>query len=287
MTTSIAPLSDLSTLGVARLRAEQADAAARVGLSAHFSDRLADGQPGPELAVIPPGRMTLGAGTDERRFGDLPPRQVEIAEPFAIGRYTVTAEDFDLYARATGFLWIDHLIRAEGRLPVINISGAQAADYAAWLSAQTGQRYRLPSEQEWEYAARAGGTSAYCFGDRLTCGEANIHTVQSPASPVKGWRRFLPICVPLNRGCEVGSYPANVWGLFEVHGNVWEFTADAWVGSVDELRPTRGTPPGDWIVTKGGSWFEGPQDARAAARKPRLRGEIDVNLGLRLVRELV
>ena len=169
---------------------------------------------------------------------------------------------------------------------MINISSAQAQAYTAWLSAQTGHTYRLPSEAEWEYAARAGSGTAFCFGDRLTCGEANIHTVQAPASQVSGWRRFLPFCVPLNKGCPVGTYPANVWGLHEVHGNVWELTSDPWSGAVDAYGTHKGTPKGKWIVTKGGSWFEGPDEARSAARKARLADEIDVNLGLRVVREI-
>lgn len=280
------PLSDLTHLGVARLRLLQTQAAERAGLAAHFSDPLADGQPGPELAVIPPGRLDLQGTGGPRRFGDSTRRESVQDRPFALGRHTVTAEEFARYAEAVGFRWPDHLIRAEGRMPVINLSAEQAEGYLAWLSTQTGHRYRLPSEAEWEYAARAGAATDYCFGADLTCGEANIHTVAPPLGQVRGWRRWLPFCVPLNRAREVGSYPANLWGLFEVHGNVWEFTADAWVGPVDAYSRRRQAPPGEWIITKGGSWFEGPQDARVPARRPRLRCEIDVNLGLRVLREL-
>jgi formylglycine-generating enzyme required for sulfatase activity len=89
----------------------------------------------------------------------------------------------------------------------------------------------------------------------------------------------------LHRVCEVGSYPANVWGLYEVHGNVWELTSDAWQGPLDAENTAAGDV-GRWIVTKGGSWFEGVRDARFAARRPRMRGEMDTNLGLRVVREI-
>jgi len=110
------------------------------------------------------------------------------------------------------------------------------------LSAQTCRRYRLPTELEWEYAARAGSSGAYCFGERPSCGDANIQTFQAAGTHRMDWRRFLPFCAPLNRAVEVGSYPANVWGLYEVHGNVWELTSDAWTGPILPNRRHPGAP---------------------------------------------
>jgi formylglycine-generating enzyme required for sulfatase activity len=269
----------------ARLRHLQSEAAREAGVDAFFQDRLRDGAPGPELAVIPAGIAELGAGETERAFGDLPRRNNVIDAAYSIGRYALTADEFQRFADATGFYWRSDLIRAEGRQPVINISQGQALDYLAWLSQETGQRYRLPSEVEWEYAARAGSNGLYCFGERLTCGDANIQTFQATGAPVKGWRRFLPFCAPLNRAVEVGTYPANIWGLYEVHGNVWELTSDAWRGPTMPGRPAPKRPQ-DWIVVKGGSWFEGLASARAAARQARMRAEIDVNMGFRVLREL-
>jgi formylglycine-generating enzyme required for sulfatase activity len=269
----------------ARLRRLQSDVAQAAGLDVFFRDVLATGAPGPELAVIPPGLCDTGTAEAERYFGDLPKSRQHIDTAYAIGRHTITADDFALFTETTGFYWRDDLVRAEGRLPVINVSQGQAIAYLDWLSAQTGQRYRLPSELEWEYAARSGSPDDYCFGARLTCGDANVQTFQATGAAVKGWRRFLPFCAPLNRAVEVATYPANIWGLYEVHGNVWEFTLDTWRGPV---LPGRGEPkrPNDWIVVKGGSWFEGLAAARAASRQARLRSEIDVNLGFRVVREL-
>lgn len=277
---------DCHALTPAELRRAQQEAARAAGLEPFFSDPLAHGGRGPELAVIPPGRFNMGAAPDTLRFGELPAQTVAIDRPFAIGRYCVTAEEFERFAAATGFYWQEHLMRAEGRQPVINVSHDEALHYLDWLSAETGQRYRLPSEAEWEYAARAGSATEYCFGDRLTCGEANIHSLRPPATPLKGWRRFLPFCAPLNRAVEVGSYPPNVWGLFEVHGNVWEITASPWVGPLDAENRVKPKQEEQWRVCKGGSWFEGPIDARAAARKPRMRNELDTNLGFRVVREI-
>ncbi len=267
----------------AQLRRCQAEAAQAAGLDPFFTDRLKSGGHGPELAVIPPGRFLMGSADDARRFGELARRVAEIASPYAIGRFAVTAEEYARYAQAAGLVWPDHLIQSQGRQPVINISSLDAQGYLDWLSHETGQRYRLPDEREWEYAARAGSLTDYCFGDRLGCGEANTASLVGVAR--SGWRSWLPFCVPLHRVCDVGSYPANVWGLHEVHGNVWELTTDLWQGPLDPENSAAGHA-GQWIVTKGGSWFEGVRDARFAARRPRMRSEMDTNLGLRVVREI-
>lgn len=272
-------------LNSAELRRLQEAAAQASGLPRFFRDPLRDGGEGPELAVIPAGRFHMGAAENERRFGELARRTAEVARAFAIGRYTITAEEFDRYVQANRLVWPEHLLQSEGRQPVINITVQDAIAYLAWLSEQTGARYRLPSELEWEYAARAGSATDYCFGERLSCGEANTAAILGSGRALSGWRSWLPFCVPLHRVCEVGSYPANVWGLYEVHGNVWEFTSDAWQGPLDAAN----TPPAAgsrWIVTKGGSWFEGVTEARFAARRPRMVNEMDTNLGLRVVRDL-
>jgi formylglycine-generating enzyme required for sulfatase activity len=103
-------------------------------------------------------------------------------------------------------------------------------------------------------------------------------------------RWFLPRCLPLPSTLPVGDKPPNTWGLHEVHGNVWEFTASPWTESHHNARRDGGIDPGEGdpvrIVVKGGSWFDAAIYARSASRRPRLRDEMDVNLGLRLVREL-
>jgi formylglycine-generating enzyme required for sulfatase activity len=115
--------------------------------------------------------------------------------------------------------------------------------------------------------------------------EANTGSFQIAGRSVHGWRRFLPFCAPMSRSVDVGLYPANLWGLHDMHGNVWEFTADAWVGPVDALHGAGGAGR-RWFVTKGGSWFESAWQARCAARKPRMWDELDVNLGFRVLREI-
>lgn len=281
---AIDPATYVHDLDIQALRALQAEAARAGQVAVFFRDAMKHGGEGPELAVIPPGVFEMGAAEADRRFGDLPLRNIQIDRPFAIGRCTVTAEEFARFEDDCGFFWQDHLLRGEGSQPVINIDLTTAQEYLDWLSLETGHRYRLPTEAEWEYAARAGSRTAYCYGEHLTCSEANVGSFAPPKKAISGWRRFLPFCVPLNRAVEVGSYPANLWGLYEVHGNVWEFTSDRWVGPIDAA--SRKPAQGDWRVTKGGSWFEGARDARSAARKPRFHNELDLNLGLRVVREL-
>jgi formylglycine-generating enzyme required for sulfatase activity len=271
-------------LSPAQLRALQENSARQIGKSIFFQDVLQNGKPGPELAIIPAGIFTLGNPDADRSFGELTPRHVTIARAFAIGRYCITADEFQRYADDQGHLWPDHLVRTEARQPVTNVSRADAAAYLAWLSEQSGHTYRLPTEAEWEYAARAGSASRYCFGDDLGCSEANTGSFQIIGRSVAGWRRFLPFCAPMNQALDVGLYPANLWGLHDMHGNVWEFTTDLWEGQADPNSPGK---TGKWYVTKGGSWFESAWQARSAARKPRWFDELDVNLGFRVVREIV
>jgi formylglycine-generating enzyme required for sulfatase activity len=273
-------------LSPAQLRAHQERAAADLGMDTTFRDPLPDGSAGPELQVIPPGVYVQGAPEKEKGFGELAQRHVTLYQPFALGRYCVTADEFQQFAEDTGFLWADHLIRSEGRQPVTNISREEAQAYLDWLSDQTRQRYRLPTEAEWEYAARAGSATPYCFGDTLGCGEGNTGSFRFEGRVQQGWRRFLPFCAPLHQAVDVGCYPANLWGLHDMHGNVWEFTADAWIGPIDALHTAGMGQNGVWFVAKGGSWFEPAWQARSAARKPRRVNELDMNLGFRVLREL-
>ncbi len=270
----------------AQLLALQANTAAGLGSGIAFRDTLDDGGQGPELCLIPAGEFEMGANNTDRGFGEHPPHRVRIERPFALGRYCVTAMEFDLFARETGFTWPDHLVLAEGRQPVSNVNRGEAQAYLDWLSKRSGQRYRLPGEAEWEYAARAGSATRYFFGDSLGCVEANTGSFQLSGRGVQGWRRFLPFCAPMNQSVDVGLYPPNLWGLHDMHGNVWEFTADPWVGPVDPLHSAGTGKAGKWFVTKGGSWFESAWQARSAARKPRLWDELDVNLGFRVLREI-
>lgn len=266
-------------------------AAAAAGLPVRFEDRLRDGSPGPALIVVPAGLFHMGSPPEEfgRRAEEGPQQLMFVSRPFAIGRYTVTAEQFERFVRASGWRWRSDLIRAQGAHPVMNIRLREAMEFAAWLSEETGEHYRLPTEAEWEYAARAGSTTAFHFGDTASCREVHFN----PSFPYEEARQnrkwFLPRCMPSSGAMEVGSKPPNLWGLHEVHGNVWEFTLSRWTEShvgVDRDAALGTLRKRKWITVRGGSYFDSALLARSAARRPRVWDELDVNLGFRLLREL-
>lgn len=269
----------------------QQETAETLGLPRYFSDDLIIGGKGPELAVIPAGQYEMGSTHHE--FGHLkeeyPQHYSQLQKPFAIGRFTITADEFNRFRNDTEWHLRPELIWAIGKEPVMNIRLLDCELYLDWLSDQTGERYRLPTEAEWEYAARAGSTSAFHFGDDVTCKEVHFDSLfpYNEAKEKKRW--YLPRCMPMAKALEVGSKPANLWGLHEVHGNVWEFTSTPWHDShLNKHRDgTDNTSYSPWLVTKGGSWFDAAVHARSASRKKRLFDEMDTNLGFRVVRELV
>lgn len=278
---------DLSRAELQRLQREAADHA---GVDIAVNDALDTGISAGEMAVIPPGMFEMGGLSAE--FGytkeEGPQHYVGIQHAFAMGRYTVTAEAFALFEEDTGWKPIPGLIKAEGNYPVINVRLRDAIAYAKWLTMKTGQVYRLPTEAEWEYAARAGTLTPFVFGDSVSCKDVHFNAA-FPYNELKQKKRwFVPRCVPLAKALPVGSKLPNAWGLHEVNGNVWELTSSPWTNSHANARRDGRDPElvSDWIVTKGGSWFDPAVKSRTAARMPRHRSELDVNLGFRLVREL-
>lgn len=283
-------------LDIAGLRQLQQRAAQALGVAACFSDTLyAKGSKGPEMVVVPPGWFEIGSPRDEvgHQPAEEPQFRVQVERAFAIGKYTVTAEEWEQFAQATGFRSLRELIWPKGREPIVNVRLSDIQRYLAWLNHETHQHYRLPTEAEWEYSARAGSVGPFHFGDSVGCKEVAF----KPMFPLpedqgvkRGWSSFLPQCAPMNWAAPVGQKDPNVWGLHDVHGNVWELTMTPW-------HPSHAKTPrnaheilhhgkNQRLVTKGGSWFDPAVSARSAARWPRLRDELDVNLGFRLVREL-
>lgn len=270
----------------------QNNTAKKMNLPIHFSDSMKVGGNAPELAIIPAGQYEMGSTLQE--FGhsreEYPQHYTHIQKPYAIGRYTVTADDFEKFRKDTEWFLRPELLWSHGKEPVINIRMADAILYLDWLSDQTGEKYRLPTESEWEYAARAGTTSAFHFGDDVSCKEVHFQALFPYNEAKQNKRWYLPRCSPLAQALEVGSKPANIWGLYEVHGNVWEFTDSPWQDS--HLNSNRdGSNPSAFIsnsmVTKGGSWFDAAVHSRSASRKKRLFDEMDTNLGFRVVREII
>jgi formylglycine-generating enzyme required for sulfatase activity len=253
-------------------------------------DRLADGTLGPEMIVLAGGTFIQGSPTDESERDIDEGPQVEITlPPFALGRTEVTFAEYELFAQATNAPLPDDNGWGRGNMPVINISWLEAKAYAAWLSGQTGFHYRLPTESEWEYAARAGTTGTFYTGPCLSATQANIDArlayADCPTSEqIAG--RTLP----------VGSFPANPWGLHDMLGNVREMTEDCWLPSY-QGKPANGWPtftadgcscgPGNNRVVRGGTWNAPVKNARAANRFGVKETEIGPTTGLRLVRSLL
>jgi len=295
--TTPAPCSDepgfafVHELSRPEIQALQAEAAVARDMEVFFSDAMKDGGCGPELALIPPGMFEMGSTPAEygHRSEEAPLHYVCMQNAFAMGRHTVTSEEFERFIEATGWHKRSDLVWNKGRFPMINIGIEDARQYLNWLSDQTGVVYRLPTEAEWEYACRAGTLTPFCFGEDVSCREVHFNASFPYIEARESRRWFLPRCFPLPKAIMVGSLPANDWGLHEMHGNVQEFTGTAWVAShVNANRdgtPSEAGDP-DRIVVKGGSWFDAAVQARSAARMPRMRMEIDVNLGFRVLRQL-
>jgi formylglycine-generating enzyme required for sulfatase activity len=172
----------------------------------------------PEMVAIPAGRFLMGSPPDEpgRRENEGPQRDVSV-RAFAIGRYEVTVAEFTQFTHETGHGWPGDCFRTymqDATHPAACVSWNDAKAFVAWLAARTGQPYRLPSEAEWEYAARAGTTTAFHVGPTITAEQANFDGKGPYSGPRIG--TFRQSTTP------VGSFPPNVFGLHDMHGNVWE-----------------------------------------------------------------
>jgi formylglycine-generating enzyme required for sulfatase activity len=183
----------------------------------------------PLIVVLPAGEFTMGSPPDEvgRKDTEGPQHKVTLARPFAVSKYEVTFAEWDACTAGGGCNrrpsprdegW------GRGQRPVINVDWSDAKEYTAWLARKTGKTYRLLSEAEWEYAARAGTTTPYAFGNSILDWPAGKLRAQYGAKMT----------------AEVGSFPANRFGLHDMHGNVWEWVEDAWHWNY-EGAPTDGS----------------------------------------------
>ena len=229
-----------------------------------FRDRLSSGGEGPEMVVIPAGRFRMGDLAGARDNDEKPVHEVVIARPFAVSKYEVTFEDYDKFTYPNK---VDDEGWGRGRRPIINISWDDAMEYAAWLSAQTGNRYRLPTEAEWEYAARAGSNTKYHFGNN----EAQLCQYGNHADTSTDYEWRNTACSDgVGKGtAEVGRYRPNAFGLYDMHGNVHEWVQDCWNKSyAGAPRDGNAWTSGDCSqrVVRGGSWFYTPWLLRSALR---------------------
>jgi len=239
----------------------------------------------PEMVTIPAGTFLMGAPDDEEGTYDdeRPQRVVTVPQPFALGRCAVTFAQWDTAIAAGAKLpTVSDQDWGRDDRPVINVSWKQARMYCAWLNRRLGLKgaYRLPSEAEWEYACRAETTTPFSFGATISPEQANYDGNFTYGKGRKGeWRQqTLP----------VGSLPANAWGLHEMHGNVWEWVADAYGPYPD--HPTDARPlEHSYIeprVLRGGSWYNIPWLFRSAVRNRDAPGSRSNSIGFRVARTL-
>jgi len=250
------------------------------GLTAAWAQEQAITNPlGMTFVLIPAGMFIMGSPVEEAsRDASEGQHQVTISRPFYLQTTEVTV---DQWRAVMGRRFIARK-RGAGDMPVVRVSWQDCQDFIDRLSRMTGEQYRLPTEAEWEYAARAGSTTAYFWGDRIDCSRAMYAN-----NPMK-----YEACVPANRtaGLSPGGpapvrhYAPNAWGLYDMHGNVWEWCEDFFsrypgVSQVDPCNTDSGTDR----VRRGGSWFGPGHACRSANRAyghPMSRLQ---NTGFRLV----
>ena len=231
----------------------------------------------PELVVVPPGTFRMGDLTGGGDVDEAPVRTVTFAQPFAVARYETTFAQWDACVAAgecrSGVRDIGF---GRGDRPVILVSWKDAKAYTAWLSRVSGKQFRLPTEAEWEYVARAGSETRYPWGDAIGRGNANCDECGS------SWDD--------ERTAPAGSFPANAFGVHDTIGNVYEWVEDC--GRADYAgAPADGSvwePEGAcaWRVMRGGSWLSLPRASRPANRVRVPDAFQDINVGFRVARSL-
>ena len=254
----------------------------------------------PKMVTIPAGEFQMGDLSGKGNPEERPVHTVRFATPFEMGRYEVTFDEYDLFAAATGRVKPGDQGWGRDNRPVINVSWDEAVAYTQWLSARTGLTYRLPSEAEWEYAARATTiTERYwpekteAEQDDAACTYANVFDTKNE-SVLKNtytftWEAFkcgdeFPFTAP------VGQFKANGWQLHDMLGNVWEWTQDCYVDSY-KATPTDGSAQASpdnnacsLRVLHGGSWSNEPLYVRSAYRYRYAPDFRNLSIGFRLAR---
>lgn len=265
----------------------------------------------PEMVVIPAGGFVMGSLNSEigRQGNESPVHQVDIARPFALGKFEITRKQFALFVNEAGYAptkgcwaieggkytdskvlnWRDTGYPQQDDHPAACISWNDAKAYTEWLSQKTGKNYRLPSEAEWEYAARGNTTSARYWGDNpdQACGYANVMD-KTGRTIVPGVQWGLDCTDGFAYTAPVGGKKPNPFGLHDMLGNVWEWTADRYHDNYNGA-PDDGsawTSGGKDRVLRGGSWLNRDGHIRAAERNPDEATDHDNFTGFRVTRTL-
>lgn len=241
----------------------------------------------PDMRALDGGTFMMGSAPGEagRTNEEGPIRQITIPGRYAIGTREVTNAQWDACVADGGcasYTPPDHGWGRD-RKPVVSVSFEDAAAYTQWLSAKTGETYRLPSEAEWEYAARAGADTAFSFGSALQPTNANYDARYAYRGRKGEWRGEPTVA---------GTFEPNEFGLFDMHGNVWEWTQDCFVPSLDGIAvngaPRTQTQNGTCTarVLKGGAWNTGGWRLRSGHRIGKNAAAREFDNGFRVVREL-
>lgn len=228
-----------------------------------------------EMVDLPGGRFTMGDPRAQAFTGGGPAREVDVA-PFRIGRYEVTFDQYDAYARAVGKQLPDDRGWGRGNRPVINITWTEMEEFISWLRRETGRNFRLPSEAEWEYAMGAGTSTAYYWGEEFDAEQVNVYGSTAGRDQ---WVYTAP----------VGSFAPNPFGLYDMGGNVWERVADCW-------NMTYNGAPGDsrpWMAgdcsnhpVRGGGWNNVKRPIRTTGRALNPAALPSVAVGFRLAEDV-
>lgn len=250
----------------------------------------------PAMVLVPAGTFNMGttqADWDKLVANDFfisqtleetPQHLVTHNKSFAISQYEISFAEFDACVDAGGCSYRpDDAGWGRGKHPVINVSWNDANQYVRWLSQQTGDKYRLPTEAEWEYAARAGTTGNYSVSEPLSFTKAN-YGASTYDTDSNGKPQYMTNTMPID------SFSPNPWGLYNVHGNVWEWTADCVTQNYAQA-PNQGNIPVSTgncqnRILRGGSWFSKSEDVRSASRYSLASEQRMIDVGFRIVKEL-
>jgi formylglycine-generating enzyme required for sulfatase activity len=257
----------------------------------------------PEIVVLPAGTFTMGspASEKERNDNEGPQHKVTIPRPFAVGKFEVTRGEFAAFVDATGHVagsecWTyesNNVRERSGRSwkktgfeqtddhPAVCLDWHDAKAYVEWLAKTTGEDYRLLSEAEWEYAARAGTTTPFSTGKTITTDQANFNGNYTYNGSREGKYR--------QKTTPVRTFDANSFGLYDMHGNVWEWVEDCWNDSYRKA-PADGsahtTGDCEMRVLRGGSWYCKPRGLRSASRGRYVTSNRGSSGGFRVARTL-
>jgi formylglycine-generating enzyme required for sulfatase activity len=254
------------------------------------------------MVVVPAGSFMMGSPKTEasdkkgnHSDDESPQHKVTIVKPFSVGKYAVTFDEWDACVADGGCpedLRRDRKGWGRGRRPVINVRWKEARAYVKWLSQKTGQSYRLLSEAEWEYAARAGTKTPYWWGDKMKTVQANF-SFDIESNGVKKYHGE-PDGIIREKTLPVDEFEPNPWGLYQVHGNVWEWVEDCKHKDYKDKPKKLKKSGGAWIVgdcfyrmRRGGSWESIRYYHRSATRSyGEFDNDYDTDLGFRIARDL-